>query len=148
MLDIKLIWFIIGLILFLAEFVVPGLIIIFFGFGAWVVCLLLFFGELSVNIQILIFIIASLLSLVALRHIFKTNFYGHVADINKDNKPLDDFIGQQAEVIKDIDPVKGGKVSFHGTRWNASSDSLIPKGTTVKIIGNDSINLKVEVINK
>ena len=52
MLDIfahaAVIWFIIGFVLFLLEFVVPGLILFFFAAGAWIVALLcLFFEEIG-----------------------------------------------------------------------------------------------------
>ena len=39
----ELIWFLIGLVLLLMEFAIPGLVVLFFGIGAWVVagvCLL------------------------------------------------------------------------------------------------------------
>ena len=33
----EIIWFVIGFVLILVEFAIPGLIVIFFGLGAWVV---------------------------------------------------------------------------------------------------------------
>ena len=50
----ELIWFIAGLIMLLAEFAMPGLIIFFFGVGAWLVALICLFIDISINIQLII----------------------------------------------------------------------------------------------
>jgi membrane protein implicated in regulation of membrane protease activity len=42
-----MVWFLIGLILIVSEFAVPGLVIIFFGLGAWVAALALLAIEMS-----------------------------------------------------------------------------------------------------
>ena len=39
-----LIWFLIGLALVLSEFMLPGIILVFFGLGAWAVCLTTWMG--------------------------------------------------------------------------------------------------------
>ena len=65
----ELVWFIIGLIFFLLELVLPGFFIFFFGVGAWVTALLCLIAEPGVNIQALVFAVTSVLSLVALRKI-------------------------------------------------------------------------------
>jgi len=41
------IWFIAGLVLILLEFVVPGVILVFFGAGAWVVALGMWLGVIE-----------------------------------------------------------------------------------------------------
>ena len=79
MLDIfahaAVIWFIIGFVLFLLEFVVPGLILFFFAAGAWIVALLCLFFEVPVNIQLVIFVITSVLSIFLLRDWTKKVLY-------------------------------------------------------------------------
>ena len=67
LLSAAVIWFIIGFILFILEFVVPGLILFFFGLGAWVVALVSLFYDLSLNEQLIIFVITSVLSILLLR---------------------------------------------------------------------------------
>ena len=42
----ELAWFLVGLICMIAEFAAPGVIILFFGAGAWVVALLVYFVEI------------------------------------------------------------------------------------------------------
>jgi len=47
----ELFWFILGLGLFLLELVIPGLIIFFFGLGAWVTALVCLIGNPGINLQ-------------------------------------------------------------------------------------------------
>ena len=56
-LNIPLIWFILGLVLLLGEFVMPGLVIFFFGIGAWVVAILTIFFDISINLQLIIYLL-------------------------------------------------------------------------------------------
>lgn len=39
----EVIWFVIGLSLFLLEFIFPGLVLIFFGVGAWITAIIAYF---------------------------------------------------------------------------------------------------------
>ncbi|HCL97209.1 MAG TPA: NfeD family protein, partial [Verrucomicrobiales bacterium] len=76
-LDIKMLWFIAGLAMILLEFVAPGVIIIFFGIGAWVVAMGMWIGMIdSVPAQCLTFAISSLLLLFTLRRYMTTWFVG------------------------------------------------------------------------
>ncbi len=75
LLNMKLLWFLAGLIIFIAEFINPGVILIFFGIGAWLVCVIIFFIDLSINVQLFIFLLASVISLVFLRKFFKKYRY-------------------------------------------------------------------------
>jgi membrane protein implicated in regulation of membrane protease activity len=61
------IWFIAGLIFFLLEFAVPGLILFFFAVGAWMVAILSFFFDLSVNTQLILFLAGSILTTMLFR---------------------------------------------------------------------------------
>jgi len=51
----EMIWFILGLVLFLLELVVPGFVIFFFGIGAWVAALVCLIANPGVNLQVIIF---------------------------------------------------------------------------------------------
>lgn len=137
------IWFVIGFILFLLEFVVPGLILFFFAVGAWVVAILSLFIDLSVNVQLIIFVITSILSIFLLRDWVKKRIYG-----SPKSKDLleDEFLGKTALVIAEISPNKNGSVEFKGTTWPASSDEIIGIGENVRIVGNESILLIVKPI--
>jgi membrane protein implicated in regulation of membrane protease activity len=63
----QVIWFARGFILLVIESAAPGIIIIFFGVGAWIVALVCLFFDISLNVQLLIFIVSSVVLLVTLR---------------------------------------------------------------------------------
>ena len=135
------IWFIIGFILFVLEFVMPGLILFFFAVGAWIVAILTLFIDLSINAQLIIFVIGSVLSILLLRKWVKKILYG-----NKLSTELleDEFLGKTARAETAISPGENGKVDFKGTSWQAASQDFIEKGENVIIIGNESILLIVK----
>ena len=54
------------------------------------------------------------------------------------------FIGKLVVAETTIEKGKRGKVTFKGASWSAESDFHIKKGEYVKIVGKDSILLKVE----
>ncbi|MBW7887962.1 MAG: NfeD family protein [Bacteroidetes bacterium] len=138
----EVMWFLSGLIFLLAEFIIPGFVIFFFGVGAWVVALFLWFDvDLSFSTQLLIFLVSSIFSLVVFRRYGKPYFKGKVT--KEDVNSIEDVKGERAVVTEDIIPVTGGKVEFHGTLWNAESDVFIAKGTTVEIVERNNLTLKV-----
>ena len=100
----ELIWFLLGLIMLLLEFVLPGLIIFFFGIGAWIVAFICLITNPSLNLQLLIFIIVSVILLVSLRKWLRGLFIGRT-DAQRDlEKHLEDIIGQKAIVTRAIKP--------------------------------------------
>jgi membrane protein implicated in regulation of membrane protease activity len=139
--DPAVIWFLVGLGLLLLELVLPGLVILFFGTGAWVTALVCAFTNINLNLQILIFLVASLLGLVLLRKYLKARFF------NRSNKEIDDqleeFIGHKAKVIDDFKDGEG-KVEFKGARWSARSNDPVAKGDWVIIRSQDSLTFNVE----
>jgi len=138
----ELIWFLLGLVLFLLELVIPGFFIFFFGFGAWVTALVCLFGEPSTNLQIIIFAIVSVLSLVALRKMIQKKFFYH--DENLSDRVEDEFTGKDAIAIEDFNNENTGKVEFRGTTWKAESGNHIKAGQSVIIISKENFKLKVE----
>ena len=135
------IWFIIGFIFFLLEFVIPGLILFFFAVGAWIVALLSLFIDLSFNLQLMIFVASSVVTIFLLRKWVKKMLYG-----NKRSTELleDEFLGKIARSETAISPGSNGKVNFKGTSWQAASEDLIDAGENVTIVGNESILLIVK----
>jgi len=140
------VWFLLGLILALLEFAIPGVILVFFGIGAWVVAASTYLGLTgSIESQVLLFSIASIVLLFSLRRWIKGKFYGHVSDVQDLTQNLNEFIGKKVLVIKDVIPEKpGGKVEFKGSTWNAVSDEYIKNGDWVTIIETDGITLKIK----
>ena len=142
----ELIWFLIGLVLLILEFVLPGLIVVFFGVGACIVALICLLTDISLNWQLVIFIASSILSLLLLRRWLKGMFMGHIVSKQDLRENLEEFVGQKAVVKETIKPKVGGKVEFRGTNWSAEADEEIAEGTVVEIIGKDNITLKVKAL--
>ena len=141
-----LIWFLIGLAFILLELAVPGFILIFFGFGAWLVAILGLIIDVSITLQILLFVVASVTSLILLRKKLKARFFQSKNDDS--SASLDDeFIGKEALVLADISPNKTGRIEFKGTQWSARSKSELKAGDTAVISDKESICLIVEPLN-
>ncbi|MEO6683868.1 MAG: NfeD family protein [Ginsengibacter sp.] len=141
LLHTAVIWFIIGFILFILEFIVPGLILFFFAVGAWTVAFLSVFGDIPLTGQLLIFIITSVLTILVLRKWLKKKLYG---DQFSRQILEDEFLGKFGIAETSISPGNNGKVDFKGTSWQASSADIISAGEKVEIIGNESILLIVK----
>jgi len=142
----ELIWFLIAIVLLVLEFLLPGLIVFFFGLGACIVALVCLFADVPLNGQLIIFIASSVSSLLLLRRWLKPIFIGHVTSRQDARINLEEFVGRRATVIEKITPKQGGKVEFHGTHWQARADEEIAAGAVVEITGKDNITLKVKVL--
>ena len=136
------IWFLVGTALLLLELAIPGLIVVFFGVGAWLTAACLLFFDLSLNSQLLIFLLTSLGSLFSLRQSIKKKYMDF--SVEGVDEQANDFIGSKAISLTELGPDKLGKVEFNGTEWEAISESNIKKDMSVKIIGMKSIKLIVE----
>lgn len=134
------IWIIVGFLLLILEFMISGVITVFFGVGALLVGILSWFLPMPVNLQLLIFVATSTLLVVTLRNKFKEWFMGEA----KDTVEEDEFTGKRAVVTKSIGPAQTGKVEFRGSYWEAESDVDIPEGASVEIIDKKNITLIVK----
>lgn len=140
----ELFWFFIGLGLLLAELVIPGFFIIFFGIGAWVTALVCLIWEPSVNLQIVIFGVISLLALIGLRKMIQRKLF------DKEDRGAhieDEFTGKEGVAASDFGSDNIGKVSFKGTTWMAESKAAIREGQRIIIVGKDNMKLLVEPKN-
>ncbi len=143
-LEPTMIWFIIGLICFIVEFSVPGVIVGFFGLGAWVVAVLTYFFKINLLVQLIVFIITSVAALLSLRTRILPKDDSSIID------ETDDFIGRTAVVKKTIVRGKPGRVTFKGALWKAItlSDVTLEEGEYVRIAGKESIVLHVEPVKE
>lgn len=115
----ELVWFIIGLVLFLLELVLPGFVIFFFGVGAWITALLCLIANPGINLQAIVFGVTSILSLLLLRRMIQKRFFYTREELSREVE--DEFTGREAVAITDIEPGDTGKVEFKGTSWKAES---------------------------
>ena len=135
------IWFIVGFVLFLLEFVIPGFILFFFAVGAWIVAILSLFFDLSINAQLIIFLVSSILTTL----LFRKGVKKIILTKKHSSEIEDEFVGKTGKAETFIGPGQNGKVDFKGTSWDARSEDIIEKGENVTIIGNDSILLIVKI---
>ena len=140
--DPAVIWFLIGLGLLLLELILPGLVILFFGAGAWVTALTCAIFKPNLNVQILIFLVASLAGLILLRRYLKNRFFSRKNVEIEDQ--LEEFIGHTANAVKDFKD-GAGKVEFKGTHWKAVSDDPVSENQMVIIEKKDSLTLFVKL---
>ena len=140
-----LIWFAVGLVLFILELVSPGLIMIFFAVGAWMVALICVAAKISINVQLFLFLIFSIVSLVIFRKKLTGVSHGHIKAEQDLDKDVDDFIGHHAVVKEEITPEKPGKIEFKGVLWTAEAKDKIAVETVVKIVKKDNLTLCVKV---
>ena len=139
--DPAVIWFLIGLGLLLLELVLPGLVILFFGIGAWITALVCAIADVNLNWQIFIFLIASLLGLVLLRKYLKRRFFSRTDKETQDQ--LEEFIGRKARAVEAFKD-GAGRVEFKGTQWSARCDEPVSEGQWVTIQSKDSLTLNVK----
>ena len=143
-LDAKMIWFIAGLAMILLEFVAPGVVVVFFGVGAWVVAGCMWLGLIdSVPAQCGTFAISSLLLLFALRRYVTTWFVG--AATNGGGNVEEEFIGRTVRVTRAIGGGDAtGKVEFKGAEWNALCEEELQPGRFATVTRRDGLNLIVK----
>lgn len=139
----SVIWFILGFVLLLLEFALPGLVLFFFAAGAWLVAILCLFLDIPINIQLLIFAVTSVVTVSLLRKWLKKLIW---RDEKRSSFIDDEFIGKTAKVERTITPSQNGKVAFRGTSWDACADEVIEVNENVLITETNSIVLKVKPI--
>lgn len=130
-----------GFVLMTAEVVTPGFILFFFGLAAVLVGILCFIFPLSETVQLLLFAVLSVLTLLTLRKQMKALFTGRsradVAEID------DACVGQHAVVTTRIAAPVDGKVELNGTSWTATSAEVLETGVQVEVVGRDGLTLTV-----
>lgn len=142
----EILWFIIGIVLFMAELAIPGLIVGFFGAGAILVGLLNLLVPMSLNLQLVLFIVFSLVLLLTLRKWLNQIFIGRARSAGESDAEMDEFVGEQAVVTETIRPSIPGKVELHGTPWKAEADVEIKRGAHVEIVSKENITLTVKTL--
>jgi membrane protein implicated in regulation of membrane protease activity len=143
----ELVWFVCGIVLVLLEFVMPGVVLVFFGVGAWVTALTTYLGMTPGSAsQLLVFAIVSVVLLFALRRYIRLRFSGFVSERQAPDRNLDEFTGKNVVVLEDIAPGKPGTVEFKGAPWRAESGDSLRRGDNGVIEKRDSLTLKIKKI--
>lgn len=138
----ELVWFVGGVVLMLLEFAVPGVVLVFFGLGAWVTALTTYMGltEGSAS-QLLVFAGASVFLLAVLRRYIRNRFSGFIGERQTPDQNLDEFTGKKVVILEEVAPGKTGKAEFKGAPWRAESEDTFKQGETGTIEKVDGLTL-------
>lgn len=142
-----LIWSIIGVILMLAELVIPGGIVVLLGAACLVVAGALGIGLVQGPVQSLtLWFISAIILLLTFRQVTQ-RFIGGDSHVDNTDEELEIY-NQIARVKQIIGPGQTtGRVEFQGSEWPALGDgSIIAVGSEVRIICRENIALVVEPV--
>ena len=139
-------WLYFGVFLMLAELVLPGFVIFFFGLSAMTVGVLRFvFGEMfDLSWQLAAFSVLALVYLILLRRWVRGVFSGFSVTSQTDFGH--EAVGRIGRVTAAIEPPKEGRVMIGDAEWTAVADSPIAVGADVKVVSHNNLTMKVEVI--
>ena len=140
-----IVWLILLLAFAALEGVTVGLTSIWFAAGALAALIAaLLHGPLW--LQIALFLVVSILCLLAVRPLARKYINTQVQPTNADR-----VIGAEARVTEDIDNIQGkGAVSIGGIIWTARSDrdEVIPAGSLVRVLRIEGVKVFVELIKE
>ena len=130
----------IALLLFAAETLAPGAFMLWLGFAAAAVFVLVLLFDLPLLAQAVAFVVLSFASI----QIYRTRFRGRerVSDRPTLNRRTDALVGRVVPLEQAI--VSGrGRVQIADAYWDVTGPEL-PVGTAVRVVGSDGMTLKVE----
>lgn len=142
-------WLIVGVILLMLEFIVPGVILVFFGVGGIITAILVWTGVLTSRVaQLAVFGVSSLVLLFALRRYLSRHFKGRVSrQAEYDDRA--EYVGKSARVIRKIIPNSAeGRIDFEGAEWKAVAAEVIEEGSLVRIVEKDNITFAVKALTE
>lgn len=135
-------WLVLFIVLVLVELMTVNLLTLWFALGA----IASFFVSLvcdSISLQMGVFVLVSVISLVILRNIFMKAKNKKMIPTN-----LDRVIGDAGIVTEEINPFGIGEVKVDGKRWSAISDKKIEVNSKVRILAIEGVKLKCQKIEE
>lgn len=136
-------WIVGGIVLVLAELVIPSFFIVWFGLGALLVGLLALAFELSLTAQLATWTVTSLAMVVLWFRVFKQSF--HKTRIGTADGEV---IGEVGLLVGAVAPFVQGKVRFQrpvlgSDEWVCRADTEIAAGERVRVLAIEGSFLKV-----
>lgn len=136
-----IIWLILVILMIVVEVATYQLVAVWFALGAAVALIVSLF-DLSTTVQILVFVIVSLIALVLSRPMVKK-----LQSAPKEKTNADRIIGQTAKVLQPITPDQKGRVEVDGQDWAAAAQNKgdsFAAGEDVTIIRIEGVTLYVQ----
>jgi membrane protein implicated in regulation of membrane protease activity len=134
-----LIWFLAGIAVMLAELAVPAFVIVFFGLGCWGAAVVAVFAPQAYSVQVAVFLIVSVASLLTLRKMAMRIFVGRSEFVETEDSG-NVTVGARITLDQDLEAGRVGRVRFRGSMWDAVSEDRIPAGSDAEITGVDTSN--------
>lgn len=140
-----IVWLAIFVIAVVVEASGPSLVSIWFAVAALVTMIVSFIPDVAWWVEVIIFVVVSLTTILALRPILKKYF-----KINKFNSNVDGLSGKEGFVLEEISFLTPGLVKIGDVKWNAipaKKDEVIQVNSVVQVVtveGNKLIVKKVE----
>lgn len=141
----EIVWLIILALCLVVEIATLGLVTIWFAGGALVTFFVAMVTD-SLLIQVIVFLVVSLLLLFFTRPIAAKYFNSRRTKTN-----VDSLVGEQCKVTEIIDNFNGtGTVLLKGLEWTARSknEAVIDAGARVRVCGVDGVKVLVEEIKE
>lgn len=139
-------WLYAGAILMFLELLAPGFVIFFFGLAAATVGVMRFvFGEgFTLAWQLASFSALAIVYILLLRRWVKGIFAGRTEASAEDFD--NGYVGRTGKVTAAIVPPNAGRVELGDAEWTAVADAPVAAGANVKVISQNNLTMKVEVI--
>lgn len=126
-----IVWLALFVIMLVVEAAGPALVSIWFSFGALVALIISFIPGISWWIEVIVFVVISIATLLALRPVLR-----RYIKRNNFRTNVDSFIGKRGYVIEDITLLQPGAVKIGDVSWTA-----IPVNKDDKILENEIIEV-------
>lgn len=136
------IWMVIFLILIFLELITINMVSIWFAIGA-LASFIISFWVSNVTIQITMFMVVSIISLLLTKKFVKKVRGGKMEPTN-----LDRVIGKIGIVTEEITKLEPGEVKVDGKKWSAISTKKIKVGSKVEILSIDGVKLNVNEVKE
>lgn len=136
-------WAVGGIVLIVAELVVPSFVLIWFGLGALVVALAVALAAIGFTFQLALWLIVSLALVAVWFKVFKPNMHKTkvgMADAN--------VVGEIGMLVRAVAPFEKGEVRFQKPLlgddvWECIADEAIKSGERVRVVAVKGSFLKV-----
>ncbi|MBL7004443.1 MAG: NfeD family protein [Gammaproteobacteria bacterium] len=134
-------WWVIGVLLIVLEMFAPAAFFLWMGIAAiFTGGFLWLFPGMEWTVQVLIFSIQSILSIIVWRQLFSKPF--SKSDQPNLNRRAQQYIGRTFTLEKAIENGVG-QVKVDDSLWRVMCDEDLPMGSKIKVVGEDSISFKV-----
>ena len=140
-----IVWLVLLVLMILVEAMGPALVSIWFAVGALAALIVSFIPGVAWWIEVIIFVVVSTITLLAVRPLSKRYFKRNVVKSN-----VDSLVGKRGILLKEVSPFDSGLCKINDVLWTAISGNekeTIQEGSVVEVVaiaGNKLIIKKVE----